>query len=45
MTSPLVKILMLSAAAAAALLLNSCNAVSGLGRDLQNASDAVQSGY
>lgn len=42
MNNSLLKILVLSAAAAAALLLNSCNAVSGLGRDLQNASDAVQ---
>ena len=42
MSRSLLKILLLSAAAAAALLLNSCNAVSGLGRDLHNASSAVQ---
>ena len=44
MSRSLLKIILLSAAAAAALLLNSCNAVSGLGRDLQNASSAVQNG-
>jgi predicted small secreted protein len=42
MSRSLLKILLLSAAASAALLLNSCNAVSGFGRDLQNASNAVQ---
>ncbi|MDE0594064.1 MAG: hypothetical protein OSB65_02355 [Roseibacillus sp.] len=44
MSRSLLKILLLSAAAAATLLLNSCNAISGLGRDLQNASRAVQNG-
>ena len=42
MTRSFAKILLLSAAFAAALLLNSCNTVSGLGRDLQDASSAVQ---
>ena len=44
MNNSIIKILLLSAATAAALLFSSCNAVSGLGRDLQNASDAVQNG-
>lgn len=35
------KILLL-ATAATALALSSCNTMSGFGRDLQNASDAVQ---
>lgn len=42
MNRTFLKIVLLSTAAATALVLNSCNAVSGLGRDLQNASDAVQ---
>lgn len=42
MPKNIAKLLLLSVAAAAALLLNSCNTVSGFGRDLQDASDAVQ---
>lgn len=44
MPKNIAKLLLLSVAAAAALLLNSCNTVSGFGRDLQDASDAVQNG-
>ena len=44
MNRTLTKILLL-AAAAGALLLSSCNAVSGLGKDLQHASDAVRHGH
>ncbi|NIP92909.1 MAG: entericidin EcnA/B family protein [Akkermansiaceae bacterium] len=36
------KSLLLLGAAAAALLFSSCNTVSGLGQDLQDASTAVQ---
>jgi predicted small secreted protein len=42
MTHSLLKIVLLSAVGAAALLLNSCNTISGFGRDLQDASSAVQ---
>jgi predicted small secreted protein len=42
MTRSLLKIVLLSAVGAAALFLNSCNTISGFGRDLQDASSAVQ---
>ena len=42
MTRSLLKIVLLSAVGAAALFLSSCNTISGFGRDLQDASSAVQ---
>ncbi len=42
MTKSIEKLIVLAAAAAVALTVSSCNTVSGLGQDLQNASSAVQ---